>query len=146
MSDVFVGVDAGGTKTIALVGQSGDVILGRGEAGAANPQAVGFDEAASQIQSAIVASLAAVGLAKKYGKLVRIAAGVAGAGRLADRARLAPLVAGRLGLPNARVRVLHDPALLLPTARLATGVALVAGTGSSAFGIGPNGRTASAGG
>jgi N-acetylglucosamine kinase-like BadF-type ATPase len=146
MIEVYVGIDAGGTKTIALVGQPGDVVLGRGEAGPANPQAVGFDAAATAIQHATRAALAAAGLDSGQVMIARLAAGVAGAGRVADRARLGPLVAERLDLPKSSVQIFHDPALLLPTSGLASGVALVAGTGSSAFGIGPDGRTASAGG
>src|SRR5207244_3703467 len=74
-----------------------------------------------------------------------IALGVAGAGRPADRARLEALLRARPGFPE-RVVVVQDVAILLPAAGLASGIAIVAGTGSSTFGVAPDGRTGTAGG
>ena len=156
MGSLFVGVDGGGTHTRAVVGRAGGVVLGRGEAGASNPSALGFEAAVAAIGAAIDAALAEAGieglrphpgpLPEGEGDWVEaVAMGVAGAGRPADRARLAAMVAARPGMP-ADVRVLQDVAILLPAAGLASGVALVAGTGSSAFGVAPDGRTTTAGG
>lgn len=163
-SPLFVGVDGGGTRTVALVGSRSDRVLGRGVAGPSNPQAVGFDAAAEQIVTAIQTALRSAvegghqvarspaGLVLDEGRIdsapgVRqMTLGVAGCGRVPDRERLAALVAGRLGVTRASIRVVTDVSLLLPAANLSFGVALVAGTGSSAFGIAPDGRIASAGG
>ncbi len=163
-SPLFVGVDGGGTRTVALVGSRSDRVLGRGVAGPSNPQAVGFETAAEQISTAIRAALRSVTggespIASSSVSVVldegsidsalgvqQITLGVAGCGRVPDRERLADLLADRLGVPRASIRVVTDVALLLPAANLSCGVALVAGTGSSAFGIAPDGRTASAGG
>ncbi len=159
----YIGVDAGGTRTTALVGTSGDRIIGRGVAGPANPQVVGFDAAAEQIIGAIREALAGA-LAGNEGSISpdsvlrllhrgkdgpgvqKITLGVAGCGRPTDRKRLTRLLAEQLGLHDTTVHVTTDVALLLPAAGLTSGVALVAGTGSSAFGVAPDGRTASAGG
>jgi N-acetylglucosamine kinase-like BadF-type ATPase len=140
---LFVGVDGGGTNTTAVVGHVGGVMLGRGRAGASNPSALGFDVAVAAIEAAVHGALADAGLAGEA--FQAIALGVAGAGRPADRARLEELLRARPGFPAA-VHVVQDVTLLLPTAGVASGVAIVAGTGSSAFGVGPDGRTATAGG
>jgi N-acetylglucosamine kinase-like BadF-type ATPase len=156
MGSLFVGVDGGGTHTRAVVGRPGGVVLGRGEAGASNPSALGFEAALAAIVAAIEAALAEAGFAADPAtaqaaqgpgddRIEAVAMGVAGAGRPADRARLAAMLAARPGMP-ADVRVLQDVALLLPAAGLSSGVALVAGTGSSAFGVAPDGRTTTAGG
>lgn len=148
-SKLFVGVDGGGTRTVALVGPRSDAVVARGEAGPANPHAVGFESAAEQLASAVRAALATWPGECAGEPVVEIESavlGVAGCGRPSDRARLTPLVAACLGVPASVVRVVSDVALLLPAAGLASGVALVAGTGSSAFGVAPGGRTASAGG
>jgi N-acetylmuramic acid 6-phosphate etherase len=177
----FVGVDGGGTHTIALVGSSSAKILGRGVAGPSNPQAVGFEAAVEQIEAAVRAALAgpqpqpfsistemekgdgtprSVPLAisdegspwrrgsegRDRSGVRQITLGIAGCGRPSDRQRLAAMVSERLGLAPAAVRVVTDVALLLPAANLGSGIALVAGTGSSAFGVAPSGRTANAGG
>ena len=171
----FVGVDGGGTHTVALVGSSTGEILGRGVAGPSNPQAVGFEAAVEQIEAAIRAALVGPhpqplsistemergdgtprsaplsisdeGSPLRRGSGVRqITLGIAGCGRPSDRQRLAAMLSERLGLAPAAVRVVTDVALLLPAANLESGIALVAGTGSSAFGVSPTGRTANAGG
>jgi N-acetylglucosamine kinase-like BadF-type ATPase len=141
---LFVGVDGGGSHTIALAGRDGETITGRGEAGPSNPSALGFEGATAAIVAAVRAALA--GAHGGGPPPARITMGVAGAGRPADGHRLAGLVAAGLGLPTGRVRVFQDVALLLPAAGLATGVAIVAGTGSSVFGVASDGRTATAGG
>jgi N-acetylglucosamine kinase-like BadF-type ATPase len=155
---LFVGVDGGGSHTIALAGPSGRDLLGRGEAGPSNPSALGFEAATAAIgaavRQALAQALAQTGAAAPAppdptdvaGAAARITMGVAGAGRPADGARLAGLVASEFGLPAARVRVLQDVALLLPAAGLSSGIAIVAGTGSSVFGVAPDGRAATAGG
>lgn len=149
---LYLGVDGGGTHTVALASLRDGSVVGRGEAGAANPQAVGFEAAAEQLGAAVRAALDVAGDAAPDGApigvsaLARVVFGVAGCGRPADRERLAVLVADQLGMTPDAVRVVTDVALLLPAADLSAGVALVAGTGSAAFGVAPDGRTASAGG
>jgi glucosamine kinase len=71
-------------------------------------------------------------------------AGAAGAEVPAGRLRLHDLLA-RL-LPNCRLSVVHDARLVLAAAALDSGVALVAGTGSVAYGRTQEGREAQRGG
>jgi N-acetylglucosamine kinase-like BadF-type ATPase len=146
---VYVGVDGGGTHTTAVVGiesSENDGIIGWGTGGPANPSATGHEPAAEQIHAAIAGALTQAGLPSGAVSVVRVVMGVAGANRPADRARLIGLVAGRLSIETARIQVLEDVALILPAAGLDVGVALVAGTGSSAYGIAPDGRSTTVGG
>ncbi len=155
-SPVYVGVDGGGTHTTAVVGRlppdiasetpGEDGIVGWGTGGPSNPSATGHEPAAEQIHAAIAGALTQAGLSSGAISIVRVVMGVAGANRPADRARLIGLVAGRLGIETARIQVLEDVALILPAAGLDVGVALVAGTGSSAYGIAPDGRSTTVGG
>lgn len=71
-------------------------------------------------------------------------AGSAGAELPAARMRLEQLLT-RL-LPGCRVAVVHDARLVLAAAGLASGIALIAGTGSVAYGRDANGREAREGG
>lgn len=82
----------------------------------------------------------------KLGEIHPVAccAGAAGAELPAGRARLEEILA-RL-LPGCRVSVVHDARLVLAAAGLDSGIALVAGTGSVAFGRAPDGREAQRGG
>jgi glucosamine kinase len=154
---VFVGVDGGGTHTTAVVGRApsdpaaivppGDEnIVGWGTGGPSNPSATGHEPASEQIFAAITGALSNAGLSFEAVSIVRVVMGVAGANRPADRVRLIGLVAERLGIRSEQIQVVEDVALILPAAGLDVGVALVAGTGSSAYGIAPNGRSTTVGG
>jgi N-acetylglucosamine kinase-like BadF-type ATPase len=72
--------------------------------------------------------------------------GISGAQRQRDRGRLEGLIAERLLVPVSRVRVVEDVWLILPAAGLDAGIALIAGTGSNAFGVNQDGRSANVGG
>jgi N-acetylglucosamine kinase-like BadF-type ATPase len=71
-------------------------------------------------------------------------AGAAGAEVPSGRARLQDILA-RL-LPECQVSVVHDARLVLAAASLDAGIALVAGTGSVAYGRSPDGRESQRGG
>jgi len=75
---------------------------------------------------------------------VACCAGAAGAEVPEARARLEQLLQ-RL-LPRCRVEVVHDTRLVLAAAGFATGIALIAGTGSVAYGRDHRGRESRAGG
>ena len=51
--EYILGVDGGGTKTLALLGDLDGNVLGRGVSGPSNTNAVGFDAACSALESAI---------------------------------------------------------------------------------------------
>jgi N-acetylglucosamine kinase-like BadF-type ATPase len=144
--DLIIGVDGGGTKTVAwlapLDGASGKV-LGRGQAGPGNPRAAGFEVAQANIETAIVAAFADA-------KLPQVTAegacfGLAGAGRQAEQERIAAWAKGR-GIAK-RVKVTGDAELILAAASADNfGIALICGTGSLAWGRNREGITARCGG
>ena len=71
-------------------------------------------------------------------------AGAAGAEVQSASSRLRALLERRL--PGCRLRVVHDARLVLAAAGLSTGIALIAGTGSVAYGRDHDGHEARAGG
>lgn len=144
--ELVLGVDGGGTKTVAWLARIASEryeVLGRGEAGSSNPQAAGWPAALDNVQWAIDRAL----LAAQAGRApVRAAClALAGTGRDADRRRVEAW-AQRSGF-SQRVQVAHDALPVLAAGTPAgVGVALIAGTGSLAFGRDAAGRTARAGG
>lgn len=103
-----LGLDIGGTGTRAVLSAGGRT-LGDRSGGSANPAAVGWEAARTNLRE-VVAEL--------------------------------PVEL----MPEAQVLVVTDARLVLAAAGLDAGVALVAGTGSIAFGRGVSGREARAGG
>lgn len=145
---LILGIDGGGTSTVALLAQVDEsggewTILGRGAAGPSNRHAVGSARALRALNEAVSAAFAA---AKRPRATVAAAClGLAGADRAEDRAALNAW-ANEVRLA-ARVEITNDAALLLAAGTPdGWGVALIAGTGSIAFGRGPDGRTARVGG
>lgn len=135
----YLGIDAGGSKTICLVGNE-STILGRGGGGAANPSLVGLDGFRAAIAAATRMALADLPSAS-----IAVAwLGVAGSERPALRRQLHAVAAEELGAE--RTVISHDARLLLAAADVAHGIGLVAGTGSSAFGLAEDGREVSSGG
>ncbi len=144
MPELLVGIDGGGSKTLALVADSAGVLLGRGEAASSNYQSVGFTAAVAAIELATSNALQHAG----YDPRAPISAacfGLAGAARAADRARFdAWLVEqGRV----ARWKIVNDAELVLAAGtRAGWGIALICGTGSMCYGRASDGRTARTGG
>jgi glucosamine kinase len=130
-----LGLDIGGTATRAVLAAGGRTRCDR-SGGSANPAAVGWAAARSNLRE-VVAGLPA-------GNVGAVCAGAAGAGDEAVAGRLRDLL-GEL-LPGARLLVVTDARLVLAAAGLDAGVALIAGTGSIAFGRDREGREARAGG
>jgi N-acetylglucosamine kinase-like BadF-type ATPase len=139
-----VGIDAGGSRTVALAGTPSLAVLGRGESGPGNPLAVGVVAAAEAI--AVAATAALVQAEASALDAPSWVIGAAGASHPSEAGRLGRHVAARLRLPAGVVRIVHDLELILPAASTSWGIALVAGTGSSAYARAPNGRSSMAGG
>ena len=149
--DVFLGFDAGGTKTTCVVLDAAGHLLAETTGGPANPLRVGFAKALFALEDTARRALTA---AQQETENVRaICAGVAGAGR--------PRVARRLtsclshAFPQASVRVITDIEIALEAALVQgnvdsraseAGIVIVAGTGSAAYGRDFSGKTARAGG
>ncbi|MFO0867691.1 MAG: N-acetylmuramic acid 6-phosphate etherase, partial [Pirellulales bacterium] len=144
---LFLGVDGGGTKTVAWLavrGPQGEPqLVGRGKAGPSNPRAVGLPTATTNLQAAMQAAFHDAGREPTPVQVACLA--IAGAGRPEEQAALREWA---LAQQVAReVLVTHDaePVLAAGTPDL-WGIALIAGTGSLAWGRSPDGRTARCGG
>ncbi len=145
--ELILGVDGGGTKTVAWLAERSDdaepAIVGRGTAGSTNPQAVGFDRALENLDRAVDAARRDAQASK--GPFAAAVLALAGSDRDENRQAVSQWADDRR-LAH-RVRIVHDA---LPVLAAGTpdgwGVALIAGTGSLAFGQTPDGQTARAGG
>jgi N-acetylmuramic acid 6-phosphate etherase len=142
-SDLVLGIDAGGTKTVAWLATGEGNRIGQGLAGPGNPRAVGFDRACEQLRLAVDAAFAD---AKQPRTTVAAAViGMAGADRPDDAQRIIDWAAA-VSLAT-QVQVTNDA---LPVIAAGTpagwGVALIAGTGSIAVALAPDGRQSRAGG
>jgi N-acetylglucosamine kinase-like BadF-type ATPase len=136
---VWVGIDAGGSKTLAVVVDAHGRELGRGRAASANYQTVGLEAARTQVQVALEAALRAAGHA---GRPTAIWVGMAGIDRPDDRAIWLPHLAALTAAP----RLTNDAELALAALDGAVGVALIAGTGAIALGRDASGQSARASG
>jgi N-acetylmuramic acid 6-phosphate etherase len=144
---LVLGIDGGGTRTVAILAApepgGGWRLLGRGEAGPSNQQAIGPAAALAALDAATAAAFAAAGKVRQPVKAACL--GLAGSGRPGDQEIIRDWAA-RVALAPA-VDVIEDAALLLAAGTPdGWGVAVVAGTGSMAFARGPEGSTARSGG
>lgn len=138
-----LGIDGGGTKTIALAADLRGNVLGRGTSGGANYQTVGLDTAIAALKEASEAAIADAGIG--IHKFEIACFGLAGVGRETDRAILLPAIK-ELQLAN-KIILKHDAAIALAGATACQpGIVVLAGTGSMAFGMNRSGETARAGG
>jgi len=144
---LILGVDGGGTKTVAWLAPLDDCgkssVLGRGQAGAGNPRAAGFEVAQANIAAAIDAAFADAKLPKST--VAAACFGLAGAGRNVEQQRISAW-AKSVGIAE-KVRVTGDAELILAAAKSDNcGVALICGTGSLAWGRNRAGDVARCGG
>jgi N-acetylglucosamine kinase-like BadF-type ATPase len=133
-----VGIDAGGTKTVALLADASGRVLGEARGGGANLQTHG--------ELAVEKTLHDVLERASGGRPVSaLCVGMAGVDRAGDEAVMGALLR-RLGYREA-VRVVNDALVALVAGSPERfGIAVVAGTGSICFGADRAGRTARAGG
>jgi N-acetylglucosamine kinase-like BadF-type ATPase len=148
---IFLGFDAGGTKTTCVVLDAAAHFLAEATGGPANPLRVGFAKASFALEDT---ALRAIGEAHQETENVRaICAGVAGAGRPRIVRRLVSYLSH--AFPQATVRVITDIEIALEAALAQgnvasraneAGIVIVAGTGSAVGGRNSAGKTARAGG
>lgn len=137
----IIGVDGGGSKTIALLADRQGKILGSADAGPSNYQILGLEGAAANIADAISPLLVSAATNRTT---VQVVVGVAGAGRTQDRRRLTRVLIQRLQ-QAAEVYITTDAHIALVGAVGGNyGVAINAGTGAIAVGLNMNGQFARA--
>lgn len=145
--DLVLGIDGGGTKTIAWLarrtGAREEGVLGRGQSGPANQRSVGQEAAVANLDQAVARAFQAAGLDRS--KVSVLCAGVAGSNRPQDR-RIVQEWGKSRGVADV-IQVVHDalPVLYAGSSN-GCGIAVIAGTGSSALGRDENGRMAHSGG
>ncbi len=135
----FLGIDGGGSKTLAVIVDANGQQRGRALAGSSNYAAVGIEPAIANLYAAAEQAALRAGcrLPAKAAWL-----GLAGVDRPGDQALLLP----HLQALADTIRLTNDAELLLSALDDAVGVALVAGTGSIALGRDRHGSIARAGG
>lgn len=146
----ILGIDGGGTKTVAWLAahvagstQRDPIIVGKGFSGPSNQRAVGPVEATRNLDAAIDAAFMDAGLPRAT--VAAACLGLAGADRNSDRnviiewAQFSRL-ADRFEVVNDAVPLLHA------NGGDGCGVALIAGTGSLAWGRNSHGEIARSGG
>src|SRR5215212_8197788 len=138
--DYILGVDGGGTKTLALLGDLDGNILARGLSGPSNYNAVGF-------HTACLALADAISMARKdySGEITSLCLGLAGAGRKEDSERFENWAVNKF--PKTAVTVTSDAEILLMAGSPSgPALALICGTGSIVYGQTVTGELIRAGG
>ena len=148
VSDPLVlGVDGGGTKTLAWLAQVNDQgepeVLGRGIAASSNQVAVGFETAMHNLHDAITQAFADAQRAPS--PIARATFALAGSGTEESRKKTLDYVNEKIQIESAQV--IHDgQAVLQAGTPDGWGIAMIAGTGAVAYGADRSGRTSVVGG
>ena len=133
---LILGVDAGASKTFALVADEGGHLLGFGEGGPGNHQTAGLEPALAGIRRTCEQALAQTGASPPvdFGFF-----GLAGADLAVDFALLTPAVEA-MGLARS-VCIKNDTMVALRAGlKRSWGVAVICGTGINGGGTAPDGR------
>ncbi len=131
MTDYFLGIDIGGTKSHALLADESGQVVGFGEAGPGNHEVVGYEGLARVLQMVTDQALTMAGVARS--QIAGAGFGVAGYDWPSE---LPPTLEAIeiLGL-DCPVEVVNDTVIgLVAGAREGWGVALVAGTSNNCWG------------
>ena len=139
---LFAGVEGGATRGSVMICDADGVARARAESAAIVVGPAGHEDAVARILALIETALASAGGARP---LAAVYCGLSGAGREPERAAVEALLAAS-GIARA-VRVTTDIDVAFVDAFAdGSGILLIAGTGSAAWGRAPDGRTARAGG
>ncbi|MGE3820036.1 MAG: N-acetylglucosamine kinase [Isosphaeraceae bacterium] len=140
---LYLGVDGGGTSTVALIAGPEGPVLGQGRSGPSNAKAVGLPRARLAIDAAIGEAFSRAGLDRRA--VETLCLGLAGFDRPEDR-RILESWNEDAGWARRLILVNDGDLVLAAGTPQGWGVGLIAGTGSIAVGRAPNGRKARAGG
>jgi N-acetylglucosamine kinase-like BadF-type ATPase len=141
-SVLVIGIDGGGTRTRARLANARGEALGNGEAGTANPNAHGFAAAQKEILAAIDRAFQDARIEKQ--SVATVCLGIGGVDRAEERTHFAAWAREAVA---RRAEVVNDGEIVLAAGSSENwGVALIAGTGSIAWGKTRDGRIARAGG
>ncbi len=135
----YLGVDGGGSKTLAVIVDEQGRECGRGLAGSANYVAVGLELAIQNIYSAVMRATHEVADALP---LCKAWLGLAGVDRPSDSA----LLVSHLHTLASSVQITNDADLALSALPGVAGIVLIVGTGSIALGRNEEGSVTRVGG
>ncbi len=144
---LVLGVDGGGTKTLAWLALADPAApvspLGQGTGGPSNPRAVGVDAAGQSVRAAIEGAFEDAGLTPQ--PVAGICLAIAGTGVPEMQKAIQRWCTDQQFA--RRVEVVHDAHAVLQAGTVTGfGIALIAGTGSFAFGLSPDGVATRVGG
>lgn len=138
VKNLFLGIDGGGTKTVAVLLDEGSQEIARAVSGSSNIHSVGPDVAGTSLREAIEQVLSAADLTPA--DIAAVGLGLAGAARPEDQQLVRDLLA-RVA-PFRRVIITHDAeAALVGGVGHCHGVVLIAGTGAMAYGVNTRGES-----
>jgi N-acetylglucosamine kinase-like BadF-type ATPase len=135
-----LGIDAGGTKTIALLADRNGQIIGEGRAGGANLQTEGELQVEKILHEVIVKAMG-----ERHSVPDAVCLGMAGVDRESD-GRIIRGIVQRLGFRQNALVVNDALIALVAGAGANPGVVVISGTGSIAYGVSHHGFAARAGG
>ncbi|MGI6367042.1 MAG: BadF/BadG/BcrA/BcrD ATPase family protein [Anaerolineae bacterium] len=130
-SNLYLGIDAGGTKTHALIADDEGQVRGLGHAGTGNWEGVGLEGARAAYETALTEALAQAEIS--VGQLSAAGYGLAGFDWPSDTARLQPVVQS-LGVPGPWVLVNDTDVALRAGTDDGVGVVIISGTGTTVAG------------
>jgi N-acetylglucosamine kinase-like BadF-type ATPase len=139
----LLGIDGGGTSTVAWLADAAGEVIGRGQAGASNIKVVGASSAKAALDQAIASAFTDAGQSPTQARAACL--GLAGFDRVEDR----DLLSRWSSQSRWADRLVHanDGDLVIAAGTPdGWGLGVIAGTGSIAVGRTPDGRTARAGG
>ena len=145
--DLYVGIDAGGSRTRVSIVDGSGLPLGCGNSGPANLAVSGKEAGIVQIKKALDSALARLDHSRNGLTIRSIYLGIAGISS-SPEGGLAHALTRRLALPaHAILDYHHDVYVALAGGLVgAPGIALIAGTGSVAFGRSASGKETRVGG
>ena len=134
--DYILGIDGGGTKTLAVCADLLGNVLGVGISNGSNYHTVGLGKAVAAIKRASIQAMSIADV--KWSEVRSACIGLAGAGRQTDRSILLPTLTD---LATDKVILEHDAFIALAGAMVCDpGIIVIAGTGAMAFGINGSGK------
>lgn len=136
-ASLYLGIDAGGTKTHAAIADDRGRVRGTGVAGPGNWEGVGLEGALAAYRQALNAALDEASLS--VAQLSAAGYGLAGYDWPSDDDRLRPMLA-RLGVPGPAALVNDTAVALRAGSEDGVGVVIISGTGTTVAGRNPAGE------
>jgi N-acetylglucosamine kinase-like BadF-type ATPase len=127
----FIGIDGGGTKTLAVVIDRSGEIKGHGKGGAGNCVSAGLSQAVTSVRNAVNKALCEA--KAELSEVAAICAGLAGVGLKENHEAMKNGLVAAFGRPQIDV-ITDAEAALAGATNLKPGVILNSGTGSIGFG------------